>query len=125
MLRAWYDPVSCQETELIPAGPQMMGDHRHGLKIPVFQIGVLELHTCMGPECRADPHCKQAGSNELLLDVFAARRSRKGTERSLAGTERKLEIRRNFVICLALSDQAVALPFPPLPPPSPINVPSP
>lgn len=51
--------------------------------------GILELHTCTGRECRADPHCRQKGSSELHLNVFEARRSRKGTERLLAGTDRK------------------------------------
>lgn len=49
-------------------------------------------HTCTGSEQNVDPHGKQAGrSHELYLNVVAATRAKKGTERSSVGggTERK------------------------------------
>lgn len=66
--------------------------------------GALESHTCMGPECRADPHCKQTGSNEWHLNIFAATRSRKGAERPFAGMERK-DWRWKEIVLLALHCQ--------------------
>lgn len=84
---------------------------------------VLGSHTCTGPEQRADPHGKQADRNqELCLNVVAAIRSRKGTERSSVGgkTERKGKTRDEkkwgYLPCTVRS--RLAHPSPPVPPPS-------